>query len=263
MKILLVSMPSLHFFRWTEQLENSGHEVYWFDVLDGKPTHRLSWVNKINNWRLKYPKLKGRYFIKNKTPFLYKILKPFIERKVEIEFEKTVLKVKPDVVHSFVLYISCTPILSVMLKHQNLKWIYSSWGSDLFYFQNKPTYLNDIKAVLPRINYLFTDCQRDVALAKKHGFNGDILGVFPGGGGFNYKETDKFITPILERKTILIKGYQGRSGKAIEVIKAIENLVEELAGYSIVVFGTDEEVENYISKKQLTNKLSIKVFSRQ
>ena len=63
-------MPTLHFFRWTEQLENSGHEVYWFDIVDGSSTERLTWVNKINGWKQKFPNLKGRYFVKNKIPFL-------------------------------------------------------------------------------------------------------------------------------------------------------------------------------------------------
>ncbi|MDP5158588.1 MAG: glycosyltransferase family 4 protein [Flaviramulus sp.] len=258
MKILLVSMPSLHFFRWTEQLENSGHDVYWFDIVDGNPTSRLPWVKKINGWKLKYPNLKGRYFIKNRLPFL----KPFFERNVAIEFEKTLNEIKPDIVHSFVLYISCTPILSIMMKYRNQKWIYSSWGSDLFYFQNKPKYLNDIKRVLPRVNYLFTDCQRDIELAKKYGFKGEVLGVFPGGGGFDYNESDKFIKPVLERKTVLIKGYQGRSGRAIEVLKALEKITLSLKPYKVIVFGADDEVSTFIEKQNLSNTLNIECLSK-
>ena len=75
MKILLVSMPTLHFFRWTEQLKDSGHEVHWFDIVDGSATERLPWVNKINGWKLKHPNFKGRYFIKNRLPFLYITIK--------------------------------------------------------------------------------------------------------------------------------------------------------------------------------------------
>ncbi|MDA9069407.1 glycosyltransferase family 4 protein [Flavobacteriaceae bacterium] len=261
MKILLVSMSSLHFFRWSEQLENSGHDVYWFDILDGSPTERLPWVKKINGWRLKYPNLKGRYFIKEKLPFLYKFLKPSIENSVEKAFEKTLLDVKPDLVHSFVLYISCTPILKVMLKHKNIPWVYSSWGSDLFYFQNEAKYLYEIKKVLPRVDYLFADCHRDITIAKKYGFKDYVLGVFPGGGGFDFKEANAFINPVTERQIILVKGYQGRSGKAIQVIKALGLISEEIKNYSIVVFGTDPDVENYITKQGLKRTLSIKYFS--
>ena len=261
MKILLVSMSSLHFFRWSEQLEKSGHEVYWFDILDGDKTKRLPWVRKINGWRLKYPNLKGRYFIKQKLPFIYKFVKPLIENSVEKAFEKTLLEVKPDLVHSFVLYISCTPILQVMMKHKKMPWIYSSWGSDLYYFQNETEFLTDIKKVLPRVDYLFTDCHRDVDIAKNHGFKGSVLGVFPGGGGFDFKEADSFIKPVIDRKTILIKGYQGRSGRAIQIIKALELIHEDLKGFSIVVFGAQPEVGNYINQRHLRESLPIKTLS--
>ena len=257
----MVSMNSIHFVRWTQQLKDSGHDVYWFDILDGSTTERIPWVKKINGWRIKYPNLKGRYFIKEKLPFLYKFLKPLIENSTAKAFEKTLLDVKPDLVHSFVLYISCTPILKVMLKHKNIPWVYSSWGSDLFYFQNEAKYLYDIKKVLPRVDYLFTDCHRDINIAKKYGFKDHVLGVFPGGGGFDFKEANAFINPVTERQVLLVKGYQGRSGKAIQVIKALELISEEIKNYSIVVFGTDPDVENYITKQGLKRTLSIKYFS--
>lgn len=262
MKILLVSMSSLHFFRWSEQLENSGHDVYWFDILDGSPTEKLPWINKNNSWRLKYPNLKGRYFIKQKFPFLYKFLISHIENNADQAFEKALLDIKPDLVHSFVLYISCTPILQVMLKYKNIPWVYSSWGSDLYYFKNKTKFLNDIKKVLPRVDYLFTDCHRDVDIAKKYGFEGCVLGVFPGGGGFDFKETDVFIKPISEREIILVKGYQGRSGKAISVLMALEKLSGKLKKLPIVVFGVDKEVEDFIDKNNLINKLNLKLHSK-
>ncbi len=36
MKILMVSMSSLHFIRWVDQLKDSGHEVFWFGINDLK-----------------------------------------------------------------------------------------------------------------------------------------------------------------------------------------------------------------------------------
>ena len=157
MKILLVAMNSIHFTRWTDQLKDSGHEVYWFSSHGTGYSNKISWVEQVVDWKLRYPNLKGRYVVKNKLPFLYRLVRPLIERNTAVEFEKALLKIQPDVVHSFVLYISCASILSVMEKHKNIPWIYSSWGSDLYYYQNKPKYLRDIKRVLPRIDYLITD----------------------------------------------------------------------------------------------------------
>lgn len=259
MRILMVSMNSIHFQRWTNQLKDSGHEVFWFDIKDGAKVPDLSWVKSYQDWRLKVPNFKGRHKIKKYLPSLYKLL----ENDTAKAFENVLLEVQPDVVHSFVLYMSCVPILGVMQKYQDIKWIYSAWGNDLFYYQNIPEYKRGIVKVLPRIDYLFTDCKRDVALAKKMGFNGTVLGTFPGGGGYDFSVSDCFIkTPVLSRKVILIKGYQGRLGRGIKIIKAIEEIKLELKNYQIVVFGADDEMEDYIEKNNKLKKNNLKVYSK-
>ncbi|NNC46479.1 MAG: glycosyl transferase family 1, partial [Winogradskyella sp.] len=107
MKILLVSMNSVHFQRWTDQLKDSGHEIYWFNVRDGVYVNQLAWVNQIVGWKLKYPKLKGRHFLKKYAPWFYKLISSLLERDTAKVFENYLLKIKPDVVHSFALYVSC------------------------------------------------------------------------------------------------------------------------------------------------------------
>ncbi|MGG7033604.1 MAG: glycosyltransferase family 4 protein [Flavobacterium sp.] len=253
MKILMVSIPSLHFFRWTSQLQDAGHEVYWFDITGmSTPVERIHWVKQKTAWKLRwnYP---GRIFMKSRFPKIYRWLQSINERDTAKVFEEYLNEIKPDVVHSFALYVSCTPIIAVMEKYLNQKWIYSSWGSDLFYFQNEVKYLEDIKRVLPRVNYLFTDCHRDYKIAQQYGFKGGFLGVFPGGGGFDMVEMEKYKIPLKERKTILIKGFQGRSGRAIPVLKAIEQLQNLLSDFEIVVFGADAEVFSFV-KKSNTDK---------
>ncbi len=251
MKILMVSMPSLHFFRWTSQLQDSGHEVYWFDITGmSQQAERIAWVEQKTAWKLRwnYP---GRVFVKSNFPKTYAWIQKINERDTAAVFEAYLNEIKPDVVHSFALYVSCTPIITVMEKYPNQKWVYSSWGSDLFYFQNEYKYLQDIKRVLPRVNYLFTDCQRDYKIAKQHGFVGEFLGVFPGGGGFDMEKIQHYKSPVKERKTILIKGFQGRSGRAIPVLKAIEQLQEVLVGFEVVVFGADAAVFDFVEKSPL------------
>lgn len=249
----MVSIPSLHFFRWVDQLEESGYEVYWFDITGmSKTVPRIDWVNQKTNWKLKWDFL-GRTFVKNRFPKLYRLIQKFNENNTEKVFEKYIQEIQPDVVHSFALYLSCSPIQNVMKKNASLKWIYSSWGSDLFYFQNEPNYLKDIKSVLARVNYLFTDCRRDFEIAKQYGFNGEFLGVFPGGGGFDLKVMEEYKKPLKERKTILVKGFQGRSGRAITVLQAIELLQKELIDFTIKVFGSDKEIFEFVSQSDLKN----------
>jgi len=262
MKILMVSMSSIHFFRWTEQLKNAGHQVFWFDILgSGRKVEKINWVHQFVDWKLRwnYP---GRIFIKKNIPLAHKFIQKINDRNTTTQFEKVLKQVQPDVVHSFALYVSCTPILSVMNRYKNIKWIYSSWGSDLFYFQHIPGYLKDIKKVLSKIDYLFTDCKRDFDIAKKLGFNGEFLGVFPGGGGFEIKKFNRYKMPLPKRKIILVKGYQGRSGRAIPIIKALEKLSKELNEYEIVVFGADTAVFDYVKQKKLNQNNNFKIFKK-
>ena len=262
MKIVMVSMPTLHFFRWSSQLKDAGHEVYWFDITGmSTPVAKINWVTQYVDWKLKwnYP---GRSFLKKKFPRVYNYLQQWNEKDTAKEFEKYIKEIQPDVVHSFALYVSCAPIIGVMEKYKNLKWIYSSWGSDLFFFQNESTYLKDIKRVLPRVNYLFTDCKRDYIIAKEYGFTGEFLGVFPGGGGFDLEIMESYKKPIKDRNTILIKGFQGRSGRAIPVLKAVESLQKELIDYTIVVFGADVALFDYLKTSMIVNWSNVKIIGK-
>lgn len=258
----MVSIPSLHFFRWANQLKDAGHEVYWFDIAGmSKPVEKISWISQKVDWKLKwdYP---GRIFIKNRFSKLYQFLQRFNENKTTTVFEDYLQTIQPDVVHSFALYLSCSPIIEVMEKYSNQKWIYSSWGSDLFYFQNDPIYLKDIKRVLPRVDYLFTDCNRDYEIAKSYGFNGEFLGVFPGGGGFHLSEMESYKLPLNERNVILIKGFQGRSGRAIPVLKALLSLKIELTNYDIVVFGADPETIQFVNQTSLSEWRNFEILGK-
>lgn len=256
MKILVVSMRSIHAIRWVSQLEDSGHEVHWFDILNGGRIEQLDWVTQHTNWRYKFGDFKGRFFLKKHFPSIHNVF----ENDVEKKFKHLLKIVQPDVVHSFVLYKCCVPIFPVMKRFPEVPWIYSSWGSDLYWFQNNEADRANIERVLPHIDYLFTDNKRDFGIAKNLGFKGRFLGAFPGGGGFQIEMLQKYIEPVANRTVILIKGYQGRSGRAIQVLQAIATLQGKLSGYRIVIFGADEEVKTFL--KNNSGGAKIDVFGR-
>ena len=241
MKILMVSMNSIHFRRWVTQLEDSGHEVYWFDIKDQGYIPSLSWVQQIIDWKKRFLKKRGRYFIKSKLPILYQNLSNTFDVPVDTAFTKALRDIKPDVVHSFALYTTCVPIYEVM-KTNTIPWIYSSWGSDLFNKSNKPDYDITVPKILNRVDYLFTDCKRDFNIASAHGFKGEFLGVFPGGGGYRLETLKKYIKPVEERNIILIKGYENELGKASVVLNALHtlDLPEKM---KVVVYGSSPKLQ--------------------
>lgn len=260
MKILFISMPSVHVIRWIENLKDTSYELYWFDVLGRGRLETLDSVRQFTAWKKrKLPHIKGGYFLSKRFPFLYETIQPFLEVTANEALEKIILEIQPDIVHSFEMQSCSYPILKTMQRYPSVKWLYSCWGSDLFYYQQFPNHLNRIKKVLKRINYLHTDCTRDLVLARQLGFSGTHVGVIPGGAGYNLNFLDKFKQPIYQRKIILVKGYEHQFGRGLNIVKALHLLQHEIQDYEVVVFGAHIKVIDYIE----SNHLNFKFFDRQ
>ncbi len=263
MKILMVSMFINHFFNWVLQLEESGHEVYWIDV-SGRNSYvkRIDFVHQTAIWKRKF-EYPGRHWIKKNLSPLDLFIEKYNKKEFTEVFQQKLKEIQPDIVHSFELHSSCIPILEIMNKHPKIKWIYSCWGNDLFYYQNDQEKLIGIKAVLSRIDYMFTDCKRDSFIAEKHGFKGENLGAFPGGGGYELEHFKSQIKEFNSRTVILIKGYHHIFGRGNYVLDALLEIKEEIKDFNIVVFGAHPKLLKFVdnpefqSMKNLTIKGSM------
>jgi glycosyltransferase involved in cell wall biosynthesis len=255
MKILFISMPSIHATSWIKNLKDAGHELFWFDVTNRGFLNSALAITEFTGWKqrkLKY--MKGEYYIYKKFPNLHFNIKKFFEITENEALVKIILEIEPDMVHSFEMQSCSYPILKAMNKFPNLKWIYSCWGSDLYYYKNLRNHKNKIKNTLKRINFLITDCKRDYKLAIKLEFSGTHLGVIPGGSGYDLEELNCYKKPINQRRIILVKGYQHTFGRALNVIKALQNINNTISEYEVVVFGAHKEVLDYIDVHNLPYK---------
>ncbi len=244
MRILMVSMFSNHFFNWAEQLRYSGHEIYWIDVFDSNTyVEKINFVHQIIGWRnrVDYP---GRYLIKNHFPKMDRLINKINQKSLSDVVDRKIQEIKPDVIQTFVMQSTAVPLAPVIKKYPKLKWIYSAWGNDLYFRQTIPEDLENIKNTLPKIDFMFADCDRDAELAKTLGFEGKYLGTFPGGGGYEIEKYKQWFCKYEDRKTILIKGYQGKLGRCSIVLEAISNLKDLLSPYDIYVFGATMEAIN-------------------
>ena len=259
MKILFVSMPSVHVIRWIENLKETNHELYWFDVLGRGKLDTIDSVIQFTNWKKrKIGSIKGEYFLSKKIPFLYEKIVPFLELTTNEVLEKVITEIQPDVIHSFEMQSCSYSIFKTMEKHPKIKWLYSCWGNDLFYYKQFPSHLKKIKKVLKRVDFLHTDCYRDFEIAKELGFSRMHVGVIPGGTGYKLEETNQYKLPLIERKIILVKGYEHNLGRGLNVIKALESIIKNIQKYDVVVFGAHQKVIDYIK----TNQLNFEVFGR-
>ncbi|MFV8339772.1 glycosyltransferase family 4 protein [Flavobacterium sp. LB3P21] len=261
MKILMVSIPNHHFFQWVDQLKASGHDVIWFDASDGGATvERINWVTQIKGWKLKWD-FPMRHTFKQYFPKIYAYLQKYNERNLTAVFEKIVQEYQPDIVQSFEMRLAGLPVLAVMQKYHSIPFIYSSWGSDLFYYEQLGITQSTVTSFLERVDYLVTDCQRDYNIAVANGFRNAFLGVYPGNGGIAI-DTAK-IKDCEQRDTLIIKGYDDGVGMASKVIDALELVsIALIQSYNIVVYSADASVVHQLKNKEYFNSLRVRVISR-
>lgn len=259
MKILFISMLSIHAVRWIENLKETPFQLYWFDVLNRGKLHTFEDVHQFSNWKKrKLPYIKGEFFLSRNLPRFYNYLQPYLEVTASEKLKEILIEVQPDVVHSFEMQSCSYPILRTMQKFPDIKWVYSCWGSDLFYYKNITSHHKRIRKVLQRIDILQTDNQRDIKIAYELGFKGKNTFVIPGGGGYSLNNFSKLREPLVKRNIILVKGYQHKFGRALVALEALKELRDNLEEYEIVVFAAHQEVIDYINE----NQLPFKVFGR-
>lgn len=257
MRILFVCQQYIHAERWINQLKDTNHEIYVFDCLDRPVSKGLEWTNFIGNWgKRKLPYFKGEHFIKKRFPKLYNKIERFLKVRPEEKLEAIIQEIQPDLVHSLEMQSQTYHVLPVRKKIK-FQWAYFSWGSDLFLYQNDKIHLPKIKEVLRHLDYFFADNTRDIKLAKQLGFQKEDTHVFPGGGGYQLKHYAKYLTPLQERKTILIKGYHHWAGRALFVLEALVLLKDELSEYDIYVYSAHQVVVERI--EALNHKFNMNI----
>lgn len=262
MKILLVAIPNHHFFQWVNQLKESGHEVYWFDSTDGGPAvEKIKWVKQIKGWKRKW-NLPFKDKLKADFPKIYSLINRFNKNSFTTVFEQKMHEIQPDIVHCFEMNLCGLPILQSMQAFEKTKLVYSSWGSDMYYFEAHGTSRAQTNSFLKRVDYLITDCYRDYTIAVNNGFSNLFMGIFPGNGGVTIPE--EAIKKAMDRNKILIKGYESFGCKASKIIEAIGLIPKPLLdGFEIVIYSADAIIADNINKNPAYKQLKFKVYPRE
>ncbi len=247
MKILMIAIPNHHFFQWTSQLRDSGHEVTWFDINDDEvQSARIPWVRQVKKWRRLLP-LPFRHRFRRHLPLLSQWIEKHNHVTPDKAIRKTMEEVQPDLIHCFEMDLSGVPLIDV-LEEVSVPVVYSSWGSDLYQLENRRPSTNQ-QRFLGRADYLITDCARDHFIAERAGFAGRFLGVFPANGGIDFPLEANL--PISDRSVIMVKGYDDGIGKAVNVLKALQEVSPTHRRMSVCVYAADDTVFSYCQEHPL------------
>jgi len=256
MRILIIAMAdSIHTVRWISQIADQGWEVHLFPSIDHGMMHpdlsdlhvtlpiygerKCSRSVKISGFPVYNDSLaRGLSLFLTKAPFY---------RNYQINrLLRTIKKVKPDIIHS--LEMQHAGYLTLEARKRAVgrfpPWIVTNWGSDIYLFGNLPEHEPKIREVLAACDYYSCECQRDVLLARNFGFKGTVLPVHPNSGGFDMDRIAALRAPgpVASRRTIMLKGYQSWSGRALVGLRALERCAGLLQDYEVVIYSATEEV---------------------
>lgn len=160
--------------------------------------------------------------------------------------EALIRRLRPDVIHSLE-FQSCSYLAAVVRERMGERfprWMVFSWGSDISLYGRLPEHQQRLKAVLSNCDVFFSDCRRDIPLARALGMRNIPCYIFPGGGGFALKELASLrATPPSRRKRILVKGYQNWAGRSLFALRALELIASHIQEYEVVVFSCSPDVE--------------------
>lgn len=275
MRILFVTLgESIHAARWIRQVQGQGWDIHVFphSAYDGihpeledltfhnlvqPPTKNISAT--VRQTGLNWPLPRGR----RRTTA---VLQSFDYFKQPARLARVIRELQPDLVHSLEMQ-RCSYLTLAGRKLLNggplPPWIYSSWGSDIFFFGRRPDHQPQIREVLSSCDYFIADCARDVQLAKDFGLRGEVLGVVPANGGFDLTRLRQLGCgiPVSSRKVIAVKGYQDETwgGRALNALEALRLSATALQGFEIVIFSATSEVKQRAEELAKEARLQINI----
>ena len=280
-KILFVCMTdSIHSAKYMRVFENDNRfDIRIFPVYYCK-THTIitenknvrvcdvNYINKIVETLSFTPFMGCKYyktFVDSIIPAVRKLSNMgliFDKNKFENKLYKEILKFNPDIIHSMEFQHASYMVNNVheRIVDSGMKfphWIVSNWGSDIYLYRYFYEHLEKIEEILKNCDNYISECKRDIKIATDLGLDRDkvMLPIIPNSGWF-YNDMCDYI-PNNERKYIMVKGYQGWSGRCFNTIEAIKNCDKDiLNSFTIVLYSCSEDVKFLM--EYYSNKYSIK-----
>lgn len=277
-RILFVAFSnSIHSVRWINQISSLGWDLHLFPT-DFHPSAHPGFKNVMihavvedksssGNQEIS---IKGRASeyrnefkqrLKKSRFFQLKVMKEFISVLSSIRYKwwwrnelrrraarltNLIKELRPDIVHSLEIQHAgyMTQMAKKSMQHEFPLWIATNWGADIHYFGNIPEHAAKIRDVLESCDYYSCETQRDVPLARKFGFKGEILPVLPNTGGFDFVRIDRLRSPgpVSDRRVILLKGPQGWVYRGLVGLNALALCRDVLQGYTIAIYLAASEV---------------------
>ncbi|ACL59217.1 glycosyl transferase group 1 [Methylobacterium nodulans ORS 2060] len=155
----------------------------------------------------------------------------------------------PDLVHSMEVQVAGYLTLEAKRRMGAAfpRWLLSNWGSDIQLFVKLPAHRPIIHRLFGQIDAYWAECGRDVALARRLGYEGVAFDPIPASGGMRV-DGALAVLPPSQRRSILVKGYHGWSGRGLHILSAIYLAAPQLRSNPIRVLFTGPQASGSIAE---------------
>ena len=169
--------------------------------------------------------------------------------------------IKPDLLHSLELQHAGYLVLECKERYTGVfpPWLASSWGSDIFMYRKMKRHRPILRRLVQEVDALHSDCARDMAWAVNAGFEGIHFPQMPATAGMDFSDVPRLseLTRPSRRKTILVKGYHGWSGRGLHILLALHLIAPQLKGFRIRVTHCPRPVKEMVERLACVDGLDI------
>ena len=259
-RILVICMfDSIHSARWLSQFQDQDIEFLLFPSSPHRRIHKNLKSLVAGNSAASYKLFPLSRFFGLPLWFADKLVDNWFRSSL---VKRAIKTFKPDFVHAMELQNAGYIAAKAMASKSNSKLIATNWGSDIFWFQQFPKHRDKLKHLLSVADYYSCECNRDVALAKSLGFQGQVMPVIPNAGGFSREVMDQQVPLLRDRRVIAIKGYHGWVGRAKVALEAVEAIAGDLQAYRLVVYSANRGTIRLANQIARRTGLDITVFGK-
>ena len=262
-QILVIGMVnSVHLAGWISQFVDQSIDFVIFPSTQARQAHPI--IEKLINSKTNRMSVSLQPEFMRRHAFVLTVLDiPFKNRFRSHILRKLITEHSFDLIHVLELQHAGYLLLGTRLAPNLPKVFVTNWGSDIYWFEQFPKHKTKIIQLLQIASYYSAECQRDIEIVKRLGYNGITMPVIPNRGGINLDEIPKSSLPPSQRKKIMIKGYTGFVGQALIALKACELAAEHLRGYEIVIYSASTKSRIRSLKLRFLHKVNVRILEKQ
>lgn len=236
-------LDSVHLARWLSQFKDRHLDIRVLPSTYFRQVHPK--LLELSSQNLKIP---FESVLKTSYPYFdYFFTFSFLGIRIEQLFRRIYIFIyiklfKPQIIHA--LEIQHAGYIVKGIKSKAQKKILTNWGSDIYYFQNKPDHVKKIRGAIKWATHYSAECARDYELAKQFGFSGINLPKIPNAGGFEIPLQRELFNK--NETQILIKCYGGTFGLGELALRVADKFLSANPESQIFLYSVTDDLYSLV-----------------